>query len=306
MLAARPGTGKTPLIAQLMSSVASGMPFLELPTARCRVLLIDVESQPQDYRAILANQWSALGLNADVAQSIDMCARGVPNDQNSRELERILNQKNDVKWRWIENVVERGQYGLVIIDTVLTFSPFKSSDEDRVRELFAALARLSRQGSFPAVLGSVHLRKRDRKAKIPPLLEDPCGWTEEILGSIVWSASADVRLGLERIDDDRVALAGYRRGRGEFAPLIIQARRDEQGEPLVWDLCSNDALALQVLTADQQRYFKGIPIGEELTWDQLREHSGAPKSSLSRIKAAAIRACLLEHDTARGVFRRLR
>lgn len=307
MLAARPNTGKIPFIAQLVSAVASGTPFLGLATTPCRVLLIDVESQPQDYRTILARQWDALGLDASrVARSVDMFVRGVPDDPNSRELERILGQKNEVRWQWIQNLVEQGQYGLVVVDTMLTFSPFKSGDETRVRELFASLLKLCRQGLSPAFLGSVHLRKRDRKARIPTLLEDPTGWTEEILGTVVWSASADVRLGLERVEDQGVAFAGYQRGRGEFPPVIIQERRDDDGKALVWDRCVNDALAEQLLTEKQWDYFKKVPIGEDLTWERLREQSGAPKASLSRIKDIAVRAGLLEYDVARGRYKRLR
>jgi hypothetical protein len=307
IVAARPGTGKTPFVTQMMNTVAAGKPFLGLSTAPSRVLLIDVESQPQDHRHTLSRQWAALQLDAgQVGRSVDMFVRGVREDPNSEELERILHQPNDIRWKWVENLVERGRYDLLVVDTVLTFSPFKSSDEDRARELFASISSLCRAASRPAFVGTVHLRKRDRKGKIPTLLEDAMGWTEEILGSIVWSASADVRLGLERVDDERVALGGYRRGRGEFPPLLLEARLDDEGEPLAWDRCANDAVAVYSLSQEQQRYFCRIPIAKDLTWAALLEVTGAAKSSLSRLKNAAMRAGLLEFDEGRHIYRRVR
>jgi hypothetical protein len=305
ILAASPGTGKTPLVAQVASTTATGTDFLGLSTKVCRVLLIDVESQPQDYRTLLRRQWTALNLDADhVGRSVDLFARGVPDDPNSRELERILRCSNIKKWEWVTNLVQLGQYGLVIVDTVLTFSPFKSGDEEKVRELYAALACIARSASRPAVLVIVHLRKKDRKGQTPTLLEDPMAWTEEILGSIVWSASADVRLGLERVDDHRVAFGGYRRGRGEFPPLILEARHDEHGNPLVWDRCADDAVALHMLTKEQRGYFARIPLDRDLTWKGLGIACGAADSSLSRLKEAAMGAGLLDYDPGRRVYRR--
>lgn len=308
ILAAAPGTGKTPFVSQAISTVATGADFLGRSTSPCRVLLIDVESQPQDYRTLLRRQWTALHLDADhVGRSVDLFARGVPNDPNSRELERILHCSSIKKWEWFTNVVKQGDYGLVTIDTVLTFSPFKAADEDKVRELYAVLGSIARGASRPAVLATVHLRKKDRKGQPPTLLEDPMAWTEEILGSVIWAASADVRLGLERVEDDRVAFGGYRRGSGVIVPLVLELRRDAHGDPLAWDRGASDAVGMHMLTKEQRAYFSQIPVGQDLTWKGLGLATGVTSDgTLSRLKNAAIRAGLLAHDLASRRYRRVR
>jgi hypothetical protein len=269
------------------------------------VLQVDVESQAEDHRTLQRRQCEALGLDTNrVGQAVDLFVRGVPDDPNSRELERVLRLENATRLKWLMNLAAQRDYGLVTIDTALTFAPFKSGDEEEVRLLYAALSKISRTASRPAVLLTLHLRKRDRKAQLPTLLEDPMGWTEEILGTVIWSASADVRLGLERVDDDRLAFGGYRRGRGPLDPLVLELRRNEQGEPVVWDRDPSDAAALRMLTKEQREYFARIPRDQDLTWKGLGTATGAGHSTLSRLKDATIRAGLMEYDPGRHLYRR--
>jgi hypothetical protein len=307
ILAAAPGTGKTPVVSQMALTTATGAPFLDQPTSACRVLQVDVESQAEDHRTLQRRQCEALSLDINrVGQAVDLFGRGVPKDPNSGELERILRCPNVTRLKWLMNLVNQGDYGLVIVDTALTFTPFKAHDENEVRLMYAALSAITHSKSRPAALISLHLRKRDRKAQLPTLLEDPMGWTEEILGSVVWSANADVRLGLERVGDDRVAFGGYRRGRGPIEPLVLELRRNESGDPLVWDRGGDDAVALHMLTNDQRSYFARIPIGQDLTWKALQQATGAADSTLSRLKEAAMRAGLLDYDSGHHVYRRRR
>jgi hypothetical protein len=272
--------------------------------------VIDVESDPAAYRETLKAQWASLRLHPQqVALNMDLIALGVPNDPNSRELSRIRHQPLPRRWEWVGNVVTQCQSGLVVIDTALSFSPFKAGDEEKTRLMFSWISAILRVPPYPAVLLAVHLRKQDRQrgSTTPTLLEDPHGWTEEILGSIVWSASADVRLGLERIEDDRVVFAGFRRGLGEINPLIIEPRIEGDGEQsrvAAWQLCSASDIALRVLTPKQRDYFFRLPVGERLTWDQLLRTAEIAKGSASRLIERASATGLLERDTVAGTFMR--
>src|SRR5215813_906043 len=102
---------------------------------------------------------------------------------------------NQDRLEWLTRLAPQRHYGLIVIDTALAFTPFKAHDEGQARALFR-WATLRNRAPYPAIIFVVHLRKPDQKAHRPSLLEDPYTWTDEILGSVVWSASADVRLGL--------------------------------------------------------------------------------------------------------------
>src|SRR5262249_12449865 len=95
VVAARPGTGKTPFLTQMVSAVASGQPVLGMPTKRCRVGLIDLESDPRRHRQLLQRQWVALRLDPNTfCENIDLFIRGNPNDSNSCELDRVMTISN--------------------------------------------------------------------------------------------------------------------------------------------------------------------------------------------------------------------
>src|SRR5262249_32544510 len=150
---------------------------------------IDVESSPPRQRELLQRQWTALALDAAaVKENVDVFVSGNPHDQNSRELDRILTKgTTHQRWNWLFKLLQLRRYDLIVVDTALTFSPFNAADEEKVRQLFAWVSILRRTEPFPAVILVVHLRKPDRKSRGPTLLQDPYGWTEEILGSVVWS-----------------------------------------------------------------------------------------------------------------------
>jgi hypothetical protein len=299
VLAATPGTGKTPFLTQLLSCVATGLPFLSLPTEQGGVVLVDAESQPANLFRLMRQQWDMLGdIEPFVSDYFHLFVRGLHADPNSRELERIMKLSAADKWRWLSRVADLTKPTLVAIDTLLTFSPFASRDEERTRHAFANLADLRHLDSRPAILSTVHLRKRDRRARVPSLLEDPFGWVEEILGSVVWSASADVRLGLERTEEGLVVLGGFRRGSGQIGPYIIEPQyegTDESAEPAIWVRSSANGLALQALTKGQREYLGRMQVGVGYRWTELRHTTGASRSGLQRFLERADPTGLVEH-----------
>ena len=315
-LSARPGTGKTPLLTQVALCCAGEMPFLGLPTRKCRVGIFDLETSPDKHRRLLRTQCDALGLELTKAQAnIDVFVRGNPNDANSCELARVMRLKALQRWNWLTNVVEQRRYDLIIIDTLLSFLPFKSTDEGAVRTVYDEMDALQACAPFPAIWFSLHLRKPDRRAPGPPLYSDPHGWLQDTLGSVVWATDADVRLGLEPFDDGLggaeeglMVFAGYRRGDGVVAPRILQQRVvDSDGEPVpgCWELVPDPGMYIaQTLSETQRDRFSKLPIGQPLTWSEFEQCTGAPKSSAKLLKDRLVELHLLEYDAGRKAYRR--
>jgi AAA domain len=292
-IAARPGTGKTPFVSQLGLCLASGMPFLDFATHQCPVALIDLETKPARHRALLEQQARALSIDVG-ALELDVFVRGNPADPNSRELERVLLNatKFGDRFSWLQNLIERRGYGYVAVDTALMFWPVKSSDETAVRLLFKHIRQLCLTPPHAAIAPVLHLRKQDRKGTCPALLDDPHGWTEEMLGSIVWSASADVRLGLEKHGEDQVVFGGYRRGEGELSPRILQCRMsdfDGEPRPVVWERAPADSVAKLLLPPGLAERFLRLPTGDAGRRSMRNQPSVTQRHTPSRGSSITIR-----------------
>jgi len=314
-LSARPGTGKTPLLTQVALCLAGGVPFLDLSTRKCKVGIFDLETSADKHRQLLRIQCEALGLELDtVHENIDVFVRGNPNDPNSRELDRIMHLKPAQRWSWFTKVVEQRQYDFVSLDTLLAFLTFRSTDEGMVRIVFDYMDALTAVAPYPAIGFSLHLRKIDRRALGPSLYEDPHGWLQDTLGSVVWGTDADVRLGLEPFDDGfgaegLMAFAGFRRGDGIIAPRIIQHRlvNSADGEPVTgcWELNPDPGLYIaQTLSEKQRDRFSSLPVGEPLTWKQFLECTNAPNASAKLLIDRLVDLRLLEYDAGRKLYMR--
>jgi hypothetical protein len=238
--------------------------------------------------------------------NLDLFTRGNPHDPNAKEVDRVLAKVIHPKDRfaWLERIISERQYELVILDTALALFPINSSDERHVRYIMGQVQALRQIPPYPAIVLVVHLRKRDKQFRPPSLLEDPFAWTEEMLGSIVWSASADVRLGLERHEDEGLTVfGGFRRGYGEVAPMILQPHLNDEGEPLYFEPVAADVAASSVLSDSQTHALLRLPRGEWITFKQILGY-GLAKSTASRLIDRASAVGLLERDKARALYRR--
>ena len=170
------GSGKTPFLLQLGSCVSAQRRFLGHVTHRCRVGYIDLESSPG--AAPTTDSASMEGAFTSSHQRSEMrssySGEGTRGDPNCRELERICRSalSNAERCAWLGTLVRQQQYGIVIVDTALALWPIAAKDDLGVRELFAELSKIAKDPPYPAILLSVHLRKRLRQAPPPPLADD--------------------------------------------------------------------------------------------------------------------------------------
>ena len=306
------GSGKTPFLLQLGSCVSAQRRFLGHVTHRCRVGYIDLESSPGQLRRQIPRQWRALHIEPSaVGDAFELLGRGNKRDPNCRELERICRSalSNAERCAWLGTLVRQQQYGIVIVDTALALWPIAAKDDLGVRELFAELSKIAKDPPYPAILLSVHLRKRLRQAPPPPLADDPRGWCDEILGSVVWAASSDVRLGLEDAPaSEHVVCAGYRRGEGLLHPLVIKSAVetiDGQSEWTHWRRCRGTEVAAAVLTPKQQEIFAELPEGKWMTLAAIQELTGKARVTVWRfVKAAPVTGLFEVHRGNPTMYRR--
>lgn len=309
ILAGRPNVGKTPFLSQMASSVAVGADFLGFETHPHRVAIIDLESDASRYLETAETQWKALGIDPiKASEGIDLFVRGNPNDPNSESLEQALLEDDwQKRLDWLGEHIRSDAYGLVIIDPLLALFPFKAADEEKVRKLLSEISSIKRQSPYPAILFSHHLRKEDRRSRGPTLLKDPAGWSQEILGSMVWSASTDVRLGLESLPSDEVVFSGFRRAEGELPRVIMELRIEVihgNPTPTCWDRCNSSQLVSQILTKNQRTYFNRLPVGQWVSWSEFLKVTCAGRSTAHRLIDRA-KGGLIEHDIEKKSYRRV-
>lgn len=302
---AKPGTGKTPVVTQLLSAKACGVTFLGYSIPKpCRVALIDLENSPGMQRAILQQQWQAMGLDQALVQdNMDAFVCGNPHDPNSRELDRILTASASDKLQWLGSLARTRAYDLIFIDTILAFVGLKSTDEIQIRAMFRELRAIRSTPPFPAIGLTIHLRKgseRGRDEEVT-LLDNPRQWTEEFLGSGVWSASADVRLGMEPYGAQELhkVFSGFRRVDGELTPHLIEQEFTEIEGVLIprrWvQIDAGLALERQLTPTEGEHWARiclSVPVGQSVKFAALVD--------LCKSKSVASR--LLRKAQATGVL----
>jgi hypothetical protein len=145
--------------------------------------------------------------------------------------------------------------------------------------VYRLLRKLTQDFPQSAFLVTFNLRKRDRRAPKPSLLDAPRDWLDEVAGSIDIMNRSDVRLGIDVFDENIRVINGIRRGE-ELHPLMIQAVGDpdalagfERVEP--------DALVLRAaFTKRQRHHWRSLP--EEFRFDEVADNS-VPRASLFRL-----------------------
>ena len=125
------------------------------------------------------------------------------------------------KVAFLRSILVRKPNALVIIDPLERLFPIDTGKKPQVMALFSALRRLLAEFPHSAILMTFNLRKTDRRAPPPPLIEHPHGWLQEVCGTLDIHNRSDVLLGMDSHGEEVRVINGVRRGE-EMHPLLIR------------------------------------------------------------------------------------
>lgn len=196
-----PKSRKSFFMSQMALSVAAGIPFLQWPTVRGRVLIVDNELRPDDLGRRLTAMVAAMGLAwGDVTKNIDVISlRG-----RLADLYKIRD----------ELVAEPDQYSLVILDAFYKSVP-RGLDENSNSDMTSALVLLdeSAERHNCGLAFAHHLSKGNQAGKAVTDLGSGAG---------AQSRSVDCHLAMTAHEDDNtVILQGVLRSQPPFEPVCL-------------------------------------------------------------------------------------
>ncbi len=294
------GIGKSALAYQLGLAVASCTPFLEMPVAQGKVLLVDFENSLADAHWIMEQQRKHLGLAAF---------------PHTFQLWPMLLDPLREK---IEEVVAMFAPDLVILDSLRSFNP-KMEGENSV-----AVGQIKRLRATAAQHGTAflfihHVRKHHASShsRSPISLEegDVMDWLLRAAGVRAIVNQMDVRLALSvqshfgrskftSKDEARLILRGHFRTRGEVGPFQLRRKR-AKGEPLGYERVDpailRDTLR-DMLRDKEQEVFAHLP--ETFSFKDARLLYGKAYQSANVLIHKMMRLGLVA-KTAHGQYRKV-
>lgn len=215
VVAAASGDGKSTFSTQMMDAIVNGKDFLGWPgVGKVRGLIVDVEQSEYDLDDVLRRY----GLDA----SDDVDILHIP---DGAELD-----KNELEQGYMEYLLERGQYGVVLADPLYKLFRGDSTSEREATELMRRFDRW-RMGDAEGRWGPFGLIMPMHARKPPPRTRFTMA---EIFGSTAWVRGAETVAGLQLVNHGYSQLYAWkRRGRvGDVEGVTFQ-RGDAIG--LVFD-----------------------------------------------------------------------
>ena len=163
----------------------------------------------------------------------------------------------------------------------------------QLRELFKKYPEAS-------ILLTFNLRKQDRQNGRPNLLTNARGWLEEVSGSLDILNRADVRLGIDFLDDDQEirVINGVRRSE-DFDPLLILPVEGANGKA-GFQLAPASQAGTLAFTPKQREQWGRLP--NVFRIEDVAD-KGVPRASLYRLTKRACSLGILEH--VGGVYRKV-
>jgi hypothetical protein len=234
------GAGKTALAYQLGLAVAAGVPFLDFPVKKGRVLIVDYENALWDSHAVVERQRRHVGLAA--------APRGLlvwpyhPGHEPDAVQQAVLRLKPQ----------------LVIVDPLRYYSPQMERDSAGAAARFQELRVIARQ--YGAAFLLVHHISKRRGARAGRLEESAAlDWLERAAGSRAIINHTDVRLGLAHHkagDGTLLVLRGHARTRGEVGPYLVRRVFEAGGDPLGYERAAADPCLLN--NPEQEAIYRGL------------------------------------------------
>lgn len=244
------GLGKTPLLAQLAICVATGIPFLGLPTVRNRVLYCDAETASSHFNGYVRNISSFLRISPPKENLFFYLTSCTPFPEEPEPFELNLKRK-------MAALAPR----LVIIDCLRPFFPGAESKSKDAMDMMAALRALALE-HHAAIVVVHHIRKekKDPKLKPPSLEANPREWLDEAAGSKALINHVTCRLGIDQakasgFDEETYCLTGYSKHEGNLPRIYFTRIYDEKN----LRKAIGYGAAVQRFTQEQADLFNALP-----------------------------------------------
>lgn len=282
--------GKSPLLADIASHVARGLPWCGRPTLKRPVVHFDFESSDPAFRRTYRN--ICKGQSPVVPDEVEPY---VLNSSHRDERTALLTKAGTSYTGMIallNSILERKPNALLIFDPIELAFPIEFK-KPNVLKLYGDIRRLFSRFSQATTLSTHNLRKIDRRAVVPDLLRDPHGWLEEISGTLDIVNRSDVRIGMARYSEGISIVNGARRNE-EMHPLLLAPVDDNPDELAGFRPITSKASDLtRIFTDEQLAYWKKLP--DTFHFVDFA-NNGIPKSSLSRLINRAVSVGILTRN----------
>jgi hypothetical protein len=274
IIAGDSGLGKSPLMVQMAICAAFGIPFLGRETRRGRVLIVDYENPD------ILDRLNDIGGYLKIPLPMD---------------EQWLRVVQNPTQKEVLAAIEHFHPLLVVVDGL------RGYDSRMEKNLDGAAAEVLNRCQVAAMTHGLawmfihNVRKASEDFKVD--LFDPSirvmEWLETVAGSRSLINQTFVRIGIEQVKkvkgEEVLGARGFYKGKGEFGPIKIGRKFDDNGQPIGYYLVRGESL----LSEDDRAHVARLPVGEELSFSQVKNlaefKSDQPVSDfLKRCEAAGV------------------
>lgn len=275
--------GKTPLLADLATHIATGTQWCGREVAQRPVLHFDFESSDPDFRRTYRNISNRLGIKLRVPEDVTpYLLAGALSEQRTRQLLEIKSAATMLKL--LDLSLAKKPSALIVFDPIEMAFPVDVMKKVSILALYRQFRELLTTYPQSAILSTHNLRKEQKQGKggvAPDLMLHPHGWLQEVAGTLDLMNRSDVRIGVDRHSDSAVVVNGARRGE-DLHPLILTPVDDDPEELAGFRnlLGSTKHDLAKLLTPAQVDYWTELP--ERFRFID-HANNGIPKVSLSRL-----------------------
>jgi hypothetical protein len=297
-LAGRIGMGKSPLLQNLTICLLTGQPFFGRKVSKRPVIVLDFETPDYTYKVNIERICKRLQVDLPhVPEELDV--------HLEREHGSMLRKKIALpvkgKFDWLRSLLKEKPTAAVIIDPIQIFGNLDTGKAAEILKVYGLLRDIMDEYPATFFLTTWNMRKGQANGKYTPpdLRTDAHGWLEGVSGSNSILSRSDVRLGLERIDDELRILNGIIRGQ-EITPILFRPAGDWPelaGFERVYDPVASPSL----LAEGRRDSFKKLP--HSFRYSDIADvpGTGIPHSTLTRLLNDCVRLGLITVDKE-GVY----
>jgi hypothetical protein len=255
IIAGDSGLGKSPLMIQMAICVAFGIKFLDRETRRGRVLIVDYENPD------ILDRLDEIGTYLNVPLPMD------------EEWLRVIQHPTQAD---VLAAIKHFQPLLVIVDGLRGYDARmeKNIDGTAAEVLNRCQAEAMNHGLSWLFIHNVRKTSEDFKVDLFDPNTPVMHWLETVAGSRALINQTSVRIGVDQIKkikgEEVLGIRGFFKGRGEFGPIKIGRKFDENGQPVGYYLVRGTSLLAQ----DDLTNLARLPVAEELGFGQIKTLAG--------------------------------